>query len=100
MRAICPQCAGRGAVKVNYRSGHPFDIGLCDCSAGAILRPEIESAPERLERRFGVALDRIWPIEELLDSRPGPGAGRAADESLLVNAGKVNRAGLGGKKPV
>lgn len=96
MRVICPQCVGRGAVTVNYRSGQPFDVGLCSCAGGAILRLEIESAPDRLERRFGVALDRIWPLEALVESRQGQVAGLVG-EDVLVNAGKVIKAGLGGK---
>lgn len=101
MRPICQTCEGRGAVTLNYQSGGRFDVGLCACLAGQPLRLEIDAAPERLEKRFGVSIDRIWPLEDI---REGPLLGReqsiaSTDDEALLNAGKVNRAGLGGKVP-
>lgn len=95
MRAVCVHCGGRGALRVNYRSVDLHDFGLCDCDAGAVLRREVDDDPDRLAKRFGVSIDRIWPIEELVDATEAPA--RATDMDTLVLAGKVDRAGLGGK---
>lgn len=103
MRAICQQCEGRGAVTLNYKAGDPFDVGLCACEAGRPMRLEIDSAPEQLEKRFGVSIDRIRPLEDiregtlLVDPSGVRRAGLADDEAMLLNAGRVNRAGLSGK---
>lgn len=35
---ICPKCAGRGLIKINYESGEPFDVAMCDCRAGEVWR--------------------------------------------------------------
>lgn len=93
MREICRQCAGRGAGTLHYRTYEPFDVWLCDCANGLALRRERETDPERLMARVGVPLDRIHAIEDI---REAPAEG-PANRDLLVSAGKVDRAGLGGK---
>ena len=94
MRPVCGLCGGRGARRVNYRSGEPCDFGLCSCAAGLVLRREIDADPDGLENRFGVPLDRIWPIETLMDDEPQV---VRTDMDILLSAGKVDRAGLSGK---
>jgi hypothetical protein len=34
----CDRCACAGVIRVNYHSGEPFDIAICDCPAGQIWR--------------------------------------------------------------
>jgi|SRR5215831_3758140 len=34
----CPHCGGFGVIRVNYRSGEPFDIAMCRCRAGQWYR--------------------------------------------------------------
>lgn len=101
MRPICPLCDGKGARTLHYHSGAPFDVALCTCAAGAILRLEIDAKPEQLERRFGVSIDRIWPLEDLLEGSPQAAASTLAvidDDALLAEASRVGeRAGLSGK---
>lgn len=63
----CEQCAGQGYVHVLSSSGRPF-IGLCDCPSGAHYRRDMDKSPERLERRFDVSIDRIWPVADLRPS--------------------------------
>jgi hypothetical protein len=43
---ICPRCGGRGLIRIDYRTGEPFDIAICDCAAGEGFRV----AGERLVR--------------------------------------------------
>lgn len=35
--ASCP-CGGRGLLRMEYQSGEPFDIAICDCRAGRNYR--------------------------------------------------------------
>lgn len=101
---ICHRCDGRGIVLLNYHDGQKRDLGICSCRHGAIFRRLIQTqAGEDLIRaRFNAteSVDRVCLLDDLLD---GPEAGEwtpaPADKDLLVNAGKVNRAGLGGKAP-
>lgn len=34
----CRLCGGRGAIRVQYESGEPFDLALCSCSLGLNFR--------------------------------------------------------------
>lgn len=34
----CPCCGDLGLIRVNYRSGEPFDIAICDCRHGEPFR--------------------------------------------------------------
>lgn len=92
----CPTCDGRGAVKVNYHSGEPFDVGICSCQAGIYWRAALSAFPKLLEHRFGIGRDRIGHLEDLVDADSRTER-LTSSEDILATAGKVNRAGLGGK---
>lgn len=89
----CSRCDGKGAVRVDYHSGEPSDVGLCTCVIGTLLRGLIDRQPQLLEAHFKLPLERIWPVEVLVDDVNQ--APKALD--ILLSAGKVDRAGLGGK---
>ena len=36
--AACDRCGGFGVIRINYRSGEPFDIAMCTCRAGQWYR--------------------------------------------------------------
>ena len=38
MRVPCSRCQDRGLIRVNYQSGEPFDIAICDCATGYAFR--------------------------------------------------------------
>jgi hypothetical protein len=85
----CPRCADRGAIRVEYHSGEPFDIALCTCSAGVFyhgvgdgrtLRQWLggpERPPLGLEHRIG------W-VEDFDDSPI------ATEDQDFLDAGRLN----------
>lgn len=94
--ATCPRCDGAGAVTVNYESGELRDLGICGCPAAWSWRQIYAADPALLKARYGDQVDRIRLLEELLDGGVAAQP-RAGDDDLLINAGKVIKAGLGGK---
>lgn len=94
--ARCPRCDGNGAVTVRYRSGEPFDLGICTCPTADILRRLFATCPDRVATHYGVPVDRIGLVDEWLDSTEGEPTA-SDDDAVLINAGKVIKAGLGGK---
>lgn len=93
---ICPRCGDAGAVTVNYESGEARDLGICTCRAADFLRRVYATNPELLQARYGAQVDRIRLLEELVDDVTAAHPA-AVDDDLLINAGKVIKAGLGGK---
>lgn len=92
----CRDCDNRGAVRVQYRSGEPFDVGLCSCVSGVTFRGWLERYPQLIENYFKLPLERVQLLEDLLEGElPAPSETTTRD--ILVAAGKVDRAGLGGK---
>ena len=35
---VCPRCENRGLIAVRYHDGSPFDLAICDCADGRLLR--------------------------------------------------------------
>lgn len=94
---LCHRCDDRGAVRVQYRSGEPFDIGICSCSCAALFRAWLERRPERLVEFFKVPAERIGLVEDLAGEDEIERPSSTTSRDVLVSAGKVDRAGLGGK---
>lgn len=40
----CLRCGNKGLIRVNYHSGEPFDVGICECQAGQHWRTAGEDA--------------------------------------------------------
>lgn len=94
---LCQKCDDRGAVRVQYRSGEPFDIGICSCEYASLFRAWLNTRPERLVEFFKVPLERIGLVEDLAGEDELEPPSRTTSRDVLVSAGKVDRAGLGGK---
>lgn len=94
---LCQKCDDRGAVRVMYRSEDPCDVGLCSCATGMLLRRFIDGSPQALEKHFNLPIERIWPLEELVTEADFAEPPAGISRSVLLSAGKVDRAGLGGK---
>ena len=101
--SACHRCADRGAVKVEYESGEPFDLGICWCAVGERLRETLSKAPGLVSRFFGVPDDRIAFLEVLAEPQDwqawgevAPGAAIASDidDDIAVSAGRLKRAKL------
>lgn len=94
---LCPKCDDRGAVRVQYRSGEPFDVGICSCEMANLYRLWLRSEPGHrlLGDWFGLPIERIWLVEELAEGVEP--SSKTTSRDILVSAGKVDRAGLGGK---
>jgi hypothetical protein len=84
------QCHGRGAVTVNYEDGTPFDLGLCHCRIGQAFRRWFKIGPEGIATKFGVPVERIWPLEDLLDDGD-PVSTKSDDRPDFADAGKTKR---------
>lgn len=92
----CQRCDGNGAVTVHYHSGEPFDLGICTCAAADILRRLFAKSPEILAARYGVPVERIELLDDILEAASRPELVSSGDD-MLINAGKIIKAGLGGK---
>jgi hypothetical protein len=51
-------------IRVNYQSGEPFDIAICDCQAGQFYR---RVGPDVVRDRFSLTDDNQVAYRELFD---------------------------------
>lgn len=71
---ICDLCANKGVIRIGYREppadGY-VDYGICSCHKGRKFR--VPGFRIVLAERYGVALEQVNLIEELLDAEDLPG---------------------------
>jgi len=70
----CVLCADKGVIRIGYqeapREGY-VDYGICSCAKGQKFRaPGFQRV---LAQRFGVELEQVNLVEELLDPQDLPG---------------------------
>lgn len=99
----CTRCAGKGAVRLQYRSGEPFDVAICWCAAGQRYR---EMAPSGVLATCFAGADRIVWLEDAAEpedfqrwgcARPSAVPDVVVDDALR-SFGRMHKAGLGGQK--
>ena len=86
----CP-CRGKGLIRVNYEDGTPFDLGVCSCQEGQWIRRRDGAALVALT--YGIARDRVRPIEDLAESDELVALGLTPAVPLedFTQAGKVGK---------
>lgn len=90
----CILCAGKGVIRIGYqeapREGY-VDYGICHCPQG--LRFRVPGFRRVLAQRFGVELEQVNLVEELLDPEDLPSFQPSEDLDLAA-VGQTKRAKL------
>ena len=84
-RARCYRCENQGLIRVNYHSGEPFDLAICDCPAGLFWNRQGELFIRKLFRLSAsnqVAWVEDLDVEQQVFSSP------IIDEAFIA-AGKI-----------
>ena len=63
----CAMCAGRGLVRIAYRSGEPFDIAICKCWQGHVFRA---GGPELVRAHLGLSAETRVELWEEFEEEP------------------------------
>lgn len=101
----CNRCEDKGAVRLHYHSGEPFDVAVCWCRAGVAWR-QMEAKRSGVLADYFKQADRVVWLEDVASDEDFTrwGCERPSDApdvvgvDLLRGAGRMQKAGLGGQK--
>lgn len=89
--SLCALCRNKVVIRVDYLDGTLYDLGICSCPLGQRWRGPARSA---LATFYGLAEDRVWLVEDLLEPEELTGTRAAAAQGDFIKAGQMQRAKL------
>ena len=81
----CTRCLNRGLIRLEFKSGEPFDVAICVCPKGRFWRA---TGVDYVRKHFGLSEEhQVGYLEDFDDEAPPA-------QPDFIQAGKTRRAKL------